>query len=162
MFVFFMMADQKQKRRFQPKQESGLCGLAAGGTGPGGFRSWSAGAERTWVLVQKWRTHTHTHNVKLSRQATVILVEKHGNRWTAGQADHTGSRNHRPLVGLMGQCSSKHPQNQTSTAGECTRARYCVYMPVLSPSKLNLANNHSDLKQCRLKLLSPKGEGPCS
>ena len=54
---------KKKQTHFQPKQDSGVCGPAAEEMDPGGFRSSSAGAERTQGLFQKWHKsgmHIHT------------------------------------------------------------------------------------------------------
>lgn len=66
---------------FQPKQDSGICGPTTREKDPGGFRSMSAGAERTQGCLQKRNkcTHAHTHKMRLSRQTTVLLVEKYCN-----------------------------------------------------------------------------------
>lgn len=116
---------EKKQTHFQPKQDPGVCGPAAEEMDPGGFRSWSTGAERTQGLVQKWHKcmHAHTQCAAFSRQATVILVEKYGNRCIKAQ-DFEGLQGHggikdRPggnrgsLLRLM--CSSTHPEKKDKT-----------------------------------------------
>lgn len=83
-----------------------------------------AGAERTRGLVQKWHkcVHAHTHDVKLSRQATVISVEKYGNRCIKAQ-DFEGLQGRSDMQttqypGLMGQCGSVRPQTVESNQYE--------------------------------------------
>lgn len=52
-FVVFIWAGKKQQTRFQPKQDSGICGAAAEEMDTEGFRSLSTSAERTQGLGQK-------------------------------------------------------------------------------------------------------------
>lgn len=80
-----MMADEKENRHIS--NQSRILGYVVQPQKKWTLEASVAGAERTQGLVQKWHkcTHAHTHNVKLSRQATVISVEKYGNRCIKAQ-----------------------------------------------------------------------------
>lgn len=69
----------------------------------------SSGAERTQRRFQKWHkcTHARTHKVQPSRQATVNLVEKYGNRCIKVQ-DFEGLQGHSGVKDRpMGNTSQK-------------------------------------------------------
>jgi len=76
--VFFMMAGNKNKTHFQPKQDSGACGQQRRSTAP-------VQREHTGALPEKCHTcahtHTHTHRGAFPAKGTVITAEKYGHRW---------------------------------------------------------------------------------
>lgn len=57
---------KKQQTHFQPKQDSGVCGAATEEMDPGGFRSWSTGAEKnteTHPKMAQGHARTYTQPV---------------------------------------------------------------------------------------------------